>query len=216
MQQPTSQNIRQWTPQVDWSQLGYAAGTTPDSLDLETGLACDYVAWVTGRLLDESMPPAFERMAQKAVVLRVEQQVNLDSEEQQEALNAGQALKGFSVTGYSEQYVDPGDASKSQREGMMINPNAELNRLLWALCTPERMAWWRGFLSDGGIPAYGVVEMDWSGANRWGGYPDALGGGLPGDMPGIGSGSIDGWPVYGGWPHGSNDTIVIGGEAGVF
>ncbi len=199
----TAQQVRDWTPRVKWDRLGYAAGTTPDTLELETRLASDYIAWVIERKLDTTLPPQWEHMAQKAVALRVQQQVNEDDEETLEAGFAGDSLKGFSVTGYSEQYVDHGTAGQAERKGMMINPMPALNRLLWALVTPVRLAWWRGFLSEGGIPAFGVVEMDWSGANRWGGYPDRIGSGLPGDYMGASASDLGGsygWPALGSYP----------------
>lgn len=211
MQKPNTSEVRGWTPKVPWPELGYGvphAGADP--LDLEVALAVAYVEWVIEMPL-EAVPPTMEAIAQKAVVLRVIQQVNVDSEEQQEASFAGDVLKSFNVTGYSETYVEPGEAQQAQRKGMMINPWAELNRLLWALVslTPKRLGWWRAFLSEGGIPAYGVVEMDWSGANRFGGFPaGAAAGGLPGDYLGW-DGLGDGWGGVGGWPSGSNMGVII-------
>jgi hypothetical protein len=200
---------------MNWAEYDYEAPHTSTAIDplvLEVGLACDYVAWVSGRPLDATMPPALERAAQKAVVLRTIQQVIQESGEQQEDLFAGTTLKGFSVTGYAEQYVEVGEAEQAHRKGMMINPQPELNRLLWMLVTPQQLGWWRAFLSEGGIPAYGVVEMDWSGANRYGGYAGIMEGGLPGDYPGYGGLEGEGWPGLGAWPAmGSYPGMVLGG-----
>lgn len=212
MQTPSGQEVRGWTPQTKWATIGYGAGTLPDTLDFETKLAVQYIEWVIGRALDASMPNQLEAMAQKAVALRVVQQVYLDDEDTVEGLGSGASVKNISVTGFSENYIVPGDASQSERKGLMVNPHPELNRLLWALMTPERMRWWRGWLADGVIPQYGVVEMDWSGANRWGGLAEVGGGGMPGDIPGYrGSSAIGGnGPLTGSL----SPSVVLGSDWG--
>jgi hypothetical protein len=190
---PDAALVRQILPTIDWASRSYAAPTDPaadDPLQFLVDMAADYVEETTGRKLDATMPEQYVRMAQMAVALAAVAFMFDFSDEQLDALAEGSVLASFSADGYSENYRDTGTQEQAQRKGLMIHPWAPLNRLLWALLTPEKRVWWFGFLQGGGIPSYGFAEIDWSGGNRYGGVPGAPGdGGLAGDEVASRSGS---------------------------
>jgi hypothetical protein len=202
---PDAARVRELLPNIKWAKRGYpepAAGD-PDPLQLIVDVAAAWVESVTGRPLDATMPAAFVRVAEMAVALATVAFLTDLSDAQLEALASGDVLASFSADGYSETYRDTGVALKAQREAWMLHPWAPLNRLLWTLITPEKIAWWIGFLQGGGVPSYGVAEIDWSGANRWGGVPGAPGdGGMAGDeLAHRGTGGL-------GYPTGSNPGML--------
>lgn len=167
-----------------------------DPLQLQVDLAADYVEWVTGRVMDASMPRNLERAAQMATALRTVQQVSDVSADSLDALSEGDVLASLSADGVSMNFRDTGTAGQAQAKALMVNPWPPLNRLLWMLMTPVRQSYWMGFLMGGGIPAWGVAEVDWSGGNRWGGVPgDAGSGGLAGDELAHRAGGSMAWPT---------------------
>jgi hypothetical protein len=188
---PDAALVRALLPGISWAKRGYPAPAAgdPDPLQLLVDLAADYVEQTTGRVLDATLPPQLIRVAQMAVALAT---VSLQSDlndEQIEAVSGGDVLASFSADGYSETYRDTGVTLKAQREAWMVHPWPPLNRLLWMLMTPDKSAYWVGYLQGGGIPAWGIAEVDYSGANRWGGI---------GAEPGAGGLAGDYWPGTGG------------------
>jgi hypothetical protein len=209
---PDAAFVRRILPAINWADRGYplpAGAITPDNpdpLQFLVDLAADWVVATTGRQLDAAMPQPLVRMAQMAVALSTVAMSVDFSDDTLEALASGDVLASFSADGYAENYRDTGVALEAQRKALMLHPWAPLNRLLWALLTPAMRAYWFGFLMGGGIPSYGIVEMDWSGANRWGGVPGEPGApGMAGDelaMRGHTAGGI--------YPTGSNTGIIAG------
>lgn len=201
---PDAALVRALMPKVKWVKRGYAPPANPgdpDPLQFVVDMAADYVEETTGRKLDATMPPNLVRIAQMAVALATVAFLADFSDDQLEALGEGDVLASFSADGVSETYRDTGVSLKAQRESWMVHPWPPLNRLLWLLMTPEKKVWWVAYLEGGGIPMYGVAEVDWSGANRWGGVPGAPGdSGLAGDELARGVGGTAIYPTgsYGG------------------
>lgn len=214
MQRPTAPFIRSILPKAPWQAFGFAApaeapeNPADDPLDFQVQLAADYVEWVTGRPQDDTMPPQLVRTAQMADALRVVQQLSDTGRDQIDAYAESDVLASFSADGYSETYRDTGVSAKAMMDGRLVNPWPPLNRLLWMLMTPERMVYWIGYLEGGGVPMWGVAEVDWSGANRWGGLP-----GQPGDGGMAGDEALGGIDTYGNrYPTGSNTGIESPGS----
>jgi hypothetical protein len=159
MDLPTAETVRLRTPRLDWSAQGYPADASPDLLEEEVADACEYIVNTTGHTY-EAMPSNLERTALKATIMRTQQQVFQADPDNVESA-ADELTQSFSAGSYSESRRSFGEV-KTQNEAGMVNSWPELNRLLWALMTAEKRAYWMGLLSGQGQPAYGVVEVDWS------------------------------------------------------
>jgi hypothetical protein len=151
---------------VDFTSLGFPPPPTvgdPDPLADEVADAIDYVRTVTWRPLDDTMPVELANMAARAVWLRTEQQVYLADPDASEGAN-DELTQSFSAGGYSETRRDP----TRRGEQRSVNPNPDLDRLLWLVMTDEARAWWRAFLSGQmppvAIPAGigNVSEVAWN------------------------------------------------------
>lgn len=214
MDRPDATLIRSILPKAPWATFGFAAPDPAppdphdDPMDFQVQLAADYVEWVTGRPQDATMPDPLMRTAQMADALRVVQQLSDAGRDQIDAYAESDVLASFSADGYSETYRDTGVSAKAMMDGRLVNPWPPLNRLLWMLMTPARLVYWMGFLEGGGIPQWGVAEVDWSGANRWGGIP-----GRPGDGGMAGDEALGGTDTYGTrYPTGSNTGVELPGD----
>jgi hypothetical protein len=197
VERPGATQVRGWLQAAPWADFGFPAPDPPptdpaeDPLTFWVESAADYVEEVTGRPLD-TMPEKFVRMAQLAIALRTVQQLTGVSADQLEAFAGADVLSSFSADGYSETYKTGATASKQQREGWVVNPWQPLNELLWLLMTDAKKAEWIAYFTGGGIPRFGVTEVDWSGGNRIGWDPrgaPAGEGGLAGDEAGGAVGS---------------------------
>lgn len=187
MERPTAALVRQVLAKVKWAKVGYPAPVdppteaAPDPLQWWVDMAADYVEEVTGREF-ATMPTRLEKLAVLAVALLSVANITGTTQDAFEAMAGAEGLASFSAGSYSETYRDPQGSVKAERESLMVHPWPAINRLLWLLMTPEKMQYWRGVLSGEGVPAYGVVEVDWAAS----GYPDnliPLGGIWPHDPP---------------------------------
>lgn len=126
---------------VDFVALGYPEGPDPDTLTKEMNRAVAYVETMTGRV--NSTDPllvdgtALATHFEQAVQLRVEQQIT----QRQPGFVSDQNENAVDITvpGYSQRRV----ITKEQNPRDMINQWPELNDLLIALCTEEKLAYWQ-------------------------------------------------------------------------
>lgn len=176
MNTPTAAIVRSRTPRYDWSAVGYPAPTASDTDPLDEGVAdaVEYVQGVTWRKLDDTMDPAFERRATRAVILRAQQQVQQEDPDLVETAAEGELVSSFSASGYSETRRAYSDF-KAANDALLVNRWPALSDLLWAVMTPEAQAWWRAFLKGEmpGLPAavalggFSVVETAWDLVHAW-------------------------------------------------
>ena len=126
---------------VDFVALGYPEGPDPDTLTKEMNRAVAYVETMTGRV-NSTDPLLVDGMTlathfEQAVQLRVEQQIT----QRQPGFVSDQNENAVDITvpGYSQRRV----ITKEQNPRDMINQWPELNDLLIALCTEEKLAYWQ-------------------------------------------------------------------------
>lgn len=155
------------TPDVEaittWSKVPFDSLDQPfsdDDLEVALARSIGYIQFVTGRMLDDSMPAEFEALAQQATQMRVEQ---LAYQAQPDYTETGtdDQVANFSAGNYSETRRSPGDRAKAEPGRIPpINSWPALNELLWMLCTPDKQNYWQEQFAEG-IPAFEVTEMDW-------------------------------------------------------
>lgn len=168
---PTVTVFKSWS-RVDYSSLD--APYTDDDLQFQLDRTCAYLAAVTGRPFDDSMPPPLVPISQDAIQISVEQTVFKSQPDYVETA-ADDLIQSFSAGNYSESRHEPG---RSRFAGLTtglppIDPNPQLNRDIWLLCTPQMQDYWRFILQNQGAPAIEVTEADWG--NYDGLYPYSFG-----------------------------------------
>lgn len=177
MTAPTSTDIRGWS-KLDFSDpdIGYpapASGAT-DTLDFIVSQANAYVAFVTARPLDATMPDDLVPIAQAAVLRRTEQIVEVAKPDSIDTAGDIDMIQAFTAGPYSETRRD---TTARPNGPVTLNPWPELDRMLWLLLTDtpseaaaggnqavdERRDYWRwacGLAPN--LPAWQLVEVDWS------------------------------------------------------
>lgn len=174
---PTAADVRGWS-KVDFSdsEIGYPppSGGASDSLQFVVDQAVAYVAQVTARNVDGTMPTVLVPVAQAAVLRRTEQLVQMSREDNVETAGEVDLVQSFSAGAYEETRRD---TSSKQNGPSTLNPWPELERILWLLLTetPDEIAaggnptvsdrrdYWRWILGQGSqLPAWETVEVDWS------------------------------------------------------
>jgi hypothetical protein len=175
---PTVADLKGWS-RVDFSGLDGPYSDT--DLQVQISRACDYLAMVTGRPIDDTMPPPLVSIAQEAVQLRVEQ-VAFQSQEDYAADTNDNNIQSFSAGNYSETRKEPG---RTRYAGLttgipVINPNEWLNYDIWLLCIPQMQEYWslviNGASSFANVPSIETTEIDWG--NYDGLYPYSYGVGM--------------------------------------
>jgi hypothetical protein len=181
MDTPTAADVRAWS-RVDFSDLGYPAGQTPDPLQVLVDRAVAYCQSVTGVMFDASFPDSTTTtpMAQSAVQYATEM---LAYEAQEDYLEtaADDVVQSFTAGNYSEVRVDP----MKRAQMRMLNANPALNRALWGLMTPEQQDLWLEAMTGKNAPAMATTEVDWS-QRGFGPYEP-----VPGAWGGEGWGDLD-------------------------
>lgn len=169
---PTVADLESWS-RIDFSSLD--APFTDSDLGVQIVRATAYLTAVTGRAMDDTMPPPLVPIAQDAYQLQVEQEV-FKSQPDYVETSADDLIQSFSAGNYSETRKEPGRAT---RRSVMplglpdINPDPRLNTDIWLLCTPEMQDYWRFILQGAGAPTFEVTEADWG--NYDGLYPYSYG-----------------------------------------
>jgi hypothetical protein len=181
---PTATDVRAWS-KLAFDEYGFgeydgAGGVDP--LDRLVTAACDYITFVTTRVIDADTPTMLVSMIEDAVQLRVEQTVMQRQTEHIETAGDIDMISSLSVAGYSESRRDT-----SAKEPGTLNPWPALDALLWRLLSPmpgednavldDRRAYWQQLLSGQPAPAWETVEVDWSG--------NYYRGGVAGSWPGL-------------------------------
>lgn len=168
---PTVDELRSWS-RVDFSSLD--APYSDDDLQVRLTRAEDYLTAVTGRPMDDTMPPPLVSIAQEAIQLRTEQIAFQEQPDYVETSN-DDLIQSFSAGNYSETRREAGRTryTGSTTGIPEINPNGILNRDIWLLCTPEMRDYWQFITSGINIPAIETSEVDWN--NYDGLYPYSFG-----------------------------------------
>jgi hypothetical protein len=165
---------------TSWSRVNFAGLDNPYT-DVDLGRmiarACGYLQAITGRPIDDTMPPNLVTIAQDAVQLRVEQEAMQSQEDYVDTLN-DDAIQSFTAGNYSETRKEPGRLRYTGATTGIpdINPNAALNMDMWLLMTPDMQEYWRYVIQGTGAVAFEVTEADW--ANYDGLYPYSFGVGM--------------------------------------
>lgn len=160
---PTAADVRLWS-KVDWIELDYPEGATPDPLQVLVDRAVGYVQGVTGRLFASWTDLALQPIAEQAIQLRTEQ-LAFESQHDYAETAADDVVQSFSASNYSETRVDP----MKRAQMHTLNANPALERALWLVMTPEMQEYWYAVLSGKNAPAFDVTEIDWTG-NAFGPY----------------------------------------------
>jgi hypothetical protein len=171
---PTVTDLTSWS-RIDFSSLD--APYTDDDLEVQIVRATGYLTAVTGRAMDDTMPPPLVPIAQDAYQLQVEQQV-FKSQPDYVETSSDDLISSFSAGNYSETRKEPG---RSRYTGLTtglpnINPDPRLNTDIWLLCTPQMQDYWRFILQNQGAPTTETTEVDWG--NYDGLYPYSYGVGM--------------------------------------
>jgi hypothetical protein len=154
--QPPSAGEVWRTSMVDFAAKGYTTAT----LQPVVSSAAAWVAWVTGRPMDASLPDELEPLARDAIRMRTEQLVGRASADAIET--AGQeGIASASAGGASVTFRDP-NARSAQGQGGVPTTWTALNETLWALMTPDRFEYWYGIQSGAFPPAMAVTPVWWS------------------------------------------------------
>ena len=171
---PTVADVKGWSL-VDFSSLD--APVPDDDLQVQLDRTCAYLAAVTGRPFDDSMPQPLLPIAQDAIQLSVELN-SFKSQPDYVETASDDLIQSFSAGNYSETRKEPG---RSRYTGMttglpVISDNPQLNQDIWLLCTPQMQEYWRFVLQNQGAPTIEVTEADWG--NYDGIYPYSFGVGM--------------------------------------
>jgi hypothetical protein len=163
-----------------WSRIDFAGLDNPyTEVDLLRMIyrACAYLAAITGRPIDDTMPPNLVPIAQDAVQLRVEQEAMQFQEDYIETAN-DDLIQSFTAGNYSETRKEPGRLRYTGATTGIpeINTNPLLNWDLWLLMTSDQQDYWRYIVQGAGGVAFEVTEADW--ANYDGLYPYSFGVGM--------------------------------------
>lgn len=148
---------------LDFSLLGY---TSAAKLEPLVASAVSWVAWVTGRTMDDSLPDELEPLARDAIRMRVEQLVGRSSPDA--ITTAGQeGIASVSAGGASISFRDP-NSGRAQGVGGVPTSWAALNEILFALMTDARSEYWYALLT--GVPAAAMATTE----VNWGGCPEGI------------------------------------------
>lgn len=114
---------------------------------------------LTGRRLDPTLPEGLVRIAVRAVTLKTERMglATASAKVRRKAIS-GTRLRSFTAGPYSESYFGPEEASRAK----MLDPDPDLNELLWALTTEAKREEWMilwGLKSY--APAFAVQSFDY-------------------------------------------------------
>jgi hypothetical protein len=151
---PTAADIREWS-KVDFDSLTYS-----DDADLQLVIdrAGDYIEWMTGRTMDDTMPTQFERGFNQAVQYKTEDYAYIDQPENVETIGDFMLISSFSAGSYSETRRSLDELAKAR----MIDADPRLNSLMWGLMTDDKRDFWNDWLNTVNSPAFEVTEVDWS------------------------------------------------------
>jgi hypothetical protein len=173
VERPTAETIRGLSA-LPFADYGFGDGEeAPDKLDAQVASACAYVEWVTGWLIETTVPAPLEPLITDAVRMRTEQNVMVAQPENIETAGDIDLVQSFTAGSYSETRRDPQSVARGGQAGMgVINPWPALNALLWLLlgtttqypdaAVDARYDYWRQLLSGVNAPAWTAIEVDWS------------------------------------------------------
>jgi hypothetical protein len=161
MDTPDAAAVRAVLAAMNWEERGYPVPVDPDPDLLQPAVdaANAYVAAVTGRPLDATMPDELAPLALQASALRTAQNVvQWDSDYIETANDDG--IQSFTVGPYSETRFD---RMKTFVKGsFVVNPWKQLNDLLILLMTEDKLDYWFGLLTGIYAPGWQLVEVDWT------------------------------------------------------
>lgn len=167
MDTPTAEVINDLS-RVDFEALEEPFAV-PDELQPVVDQANAYVQLITSRRFDSSMPALFEPIALAAVRMRTEQIAYQAQPDYVETVN-DDAVQSFSAGSYSETRTD----LRNRSEHKALNTWPALNDALWMLLglapgeandiVDAQREYWISLLTGAHAPAFGVTEVDWSGA----------------------------------------------------
>lgn len=154
MTRPTAADIREWS-KVDFDSLGYA---DDGDLQLVIDRAADYIEWMTGRAMDDTLPTQYERVMAQAVQYKTEDMAFIDQPENVETIGDFMLISSFSAGSYSETRRSLDELAKAK----MIDADPRLNSLLFGCMTDDKRDFWQDWLNAVNSPAFEVTEVDWS------------------------------------------------------
>lgn len=172
---PAVADLKGWS-RIDFSSLD--APFTDTDLQVQIVRATAYLMAVTGRAMDDTMPPQLVPIAQDAYQLQVEQEV-FKSQPDYVETSADDLIQSFSAGNYSETRHEAGGGTRRNIMPIglpIINPDPRLNTDIWLLCTPDMQQYWRYVLQNASVPSFEVTEADWG--NYDGLYPYSYGVGM--------------------------------------
>jgi hypothetical protein len=151
---PTAEEIRQWS-KVDFDSLTYS-----DDADLQLVIerACDYMEWMTGRAIDDTLPTQYDRVMAQAVQYKTEDMAHIDQPENVETIGDFMLISSFSAGSYSETRRSLDELAKAK----LVDADPRLSSLLWGLMTDDKRDFWTDWINTVNSPAFEVTEVDWS------------------------------------------------------
>lgn len=151
------------------SKLLLADFPDPDGDDALTALrddAAELVSSLTGRAIgfppgedNEEVPASMLNLAKRAVTL-IAEQMNVDqgtTAAKRRSAIRGRNLQSFTAGPYSESYFSPQIAIQAKQ----LNPDPEVNEVLWALATDAKKDEWMFFWGGERAPAAGAVAFEY-------------------------------------------------------
>lgn len=140
--------------------------------------ATGLVESLTGRTLDATLAAGLRPLALRAVRMKTEKVVVLGTTKARVQGSTSGRLRSFTAGPYSETYFGPQDAAAVKT----LDPDPELNEVLWALATDDMRDYWT-YLWHGTVrPAATIQSFDFGLAP--GGYRlPRVGPGVPGYPP---------------------------------